>query len=75
MNFGIMQAEPSPTTGSFFKPQLMHSSGGNPGSSLSANCSNSNIIDERKTEWFEFSPPSRSDSVSGLSVMAPRVML
>ncbi|XP_057461699.1 probable WRKY transcription factor 20 isoform X1 [Actinidia eriantha] len=68
-----MKAEPSPTTGSFYKPQLMHSSGGNPDSSLAANCSNRNIIDERKTEWFEFRPPSRSDSVSGLSAMAPRI--
>ncbi|GFZ21932.1 WRKY family transcription factor family protein [Actinidia rufa] len=68
-----MKAEPSPTTGSFFKPQLMHSSGGNPGSSLAANCSYSNIVDERKTECFEFRPHSRSDSVSGLSAMAPMI--
>ncbi|XP_052178780.1 probable WRKY transcription factor 20 isoform X2 [Diospyros lotus] len=70
-----IKAEPSPTTGSFFKPQLMHFSSGTHGSggfSLAPNFSNGNITDEKKTGCFEFRPCSGSDSISGLPAVAPK---
>lgn len=66
-----IKAEPSPTTGSFFKPQIMQ---GGPGSSVAfsliSNSSNRNPYDERNSSHFEFKPHSGSTSVSGLSSVA-----
>lgn len=62
-----LQAEPSPTTGSFFNSQMMHGYGGSVSLSLSGNCSNSNSFDEQKSSCFEFKPHTGSNSVSGLS--------
>ncbi|XP_028103268.1 probable WRKY transcription factor 20 isoform X1 [Camellia sinensis] len=65
-----MKAEPSPTTGSFFKPQLMHWTGGTSGFSLATNSSNSDTIDEIKNGCFEFKPHAGSD-VSRLPAVTP----
>ncbi|KAM7498962.1 hypothetical protein LguiA_023376 [Lonicera macranthoides] len=58
-----IKAEPSPTTGSFFKPQMMNGSG----FSSTTNCSSRNTFGERSSSCFEFKPYSQSNSVSVLS--------
>ncbi|KAK2987084.1 hypothetical protein RJ640_004810 [Escallonia rubra] len=62
-----IKAEPSPTTGSFFKPQLMHGSGCYAPISLAPNCSGGSLSNERKSTNFEFKPHIGSNSVSGFS--------
>ncbi|KAA8523581.1 hypothetical protein F0562_010004 [Nyssa sinensis] len=64
-----LKAEPSPTTGSFSKPQLMHGPGGTAALSLTTNCSNGNTFDERKTSFFEFKPHTGSNFVPVLSLV------
>ncbi|KAI8557518.1 hypothetical protein RHMOL_Rhmol04G0016700 [Rhododendron molle] len=64
-----MKAEPSPTTGSYFRPQLMHFSGSSPGFSFAANSSTSTTVDESKTVGFEFKP--HAGSVSRLPAVTP----
>ncbi|KAA8527040.1 hypothetical protein F0562_008731 [Nyssa sinensis] len=59
-----MKAEPSPTTGSFSRPQLMHGTGRTSAFSLTTN---SITFDERKTSCFEFKPYAGTNTVSGLS--------
>ncbi|KAK3032474.1 hypothetical protein RJ639_037287 [Escallonia herrerae] len=61
------RAEPSPTTGSFFKPQLMHGSGCYAPISLAPNCSGGSLSKERKSTNFEFKPHVGSNSVPGFS--------
>ncbi|KAI9187492.1 hypothetical protein LWI28_028782 [Acer negundo] len=54
-----VKAEPSPTTGSFFKPQAVHASFGS--SAYSGNTACSNSLNERESSYFEFRPHSRSN--------------
>ncbi|KAH7544477.1 hypothetical protein JRO89_XS15G0172600 [Xanthoceras sorbifolium] len=56
-----VEAEPSPTTGSFFKPKTVHASFGSSAYSASTVCSNS--LNERESSCFEFRPHSRSNMV------------
>lgn len=60
------KAEPSPTTGSFFKPQMMHGYGGSTiFSSIINSCS---AMDGSSSGHFEFQPTSESNSAAGLSL-------
>ncbi|GMJ11543.1 hypothetical protein like AT4G26640 [Hibiscus trionum] len=53
------KVEPSPTTGSLFKPQAVHGSVASSAYSAAAMCSNA--IDERNSSCFEFRPHPRSN--------------
>ncbi|CAK9148848.1 unnamed protein product [Ilex paraguariensis] len=66
-----IKAEPSPTTGSFSKPQLMQGFGGTAAFSSTTNCSTSNTFDERKSSSFEFKFQTGFNYVSGLSSTGP----
>ncbi|XP_047341362.1 probable WRKY transcription factor 20 [Impatiens glandulifera] len=68
-----IKVEPSPTTGSFLKPQLMYFSGGASGLSLASNTSNRNPASEREVSHFQFKlpPPTQSNPLTGLSSAAP----
>ncbi|KAM3355707.1 putative WRKY transcription factor 20 [Capsicum galapagoense] len=59
-----IKAEPSPTTGSFSKFQLMQGSSGSAAFSLMRNCSSGNAYGETTGE-FEFEFPIGSSSTSG----------
>ncbi|KAL0399146.1 UNVERIFIED_CONTAM: putative WRKY transcription factor 20 [Sesamum radiatum] len=61
------EAEPSPTTGSFFKPQLMQGSGENAALSLQKHFSSGNTTDERTSSSFEFRFHTGANSTSGVS--------
>ncbi|KAK4484773.1 hypothetical protein RD792_007367 [Penstemon davidsonii] len=65
-----IKAEPSPTTGSFFKRQLMQGSGQNAAAlSLERICSNGNTVDERSSSSFEFKFQTGASSTSaGLGI-------
>ncbi|XVE50774.1 hypothetical protein DITRI_Ditri01bG0190100 [Diplodiscus trichospermus] len=54
-----VKVEPSPTTGSLFKPQAVHASVASSTYSATAVCSNA--FDERNTSCFEFRPHPRSN--------------
>ncbi|KAJ9551347.1 hypothetical protein OSB04_015392 [Centaurea solstitialis] len=62
-----MKAEPSPTTGSFFKSPLMQRSIGTAAFSLEANCSSRKTLDDSKSGFFEFRPHAQSTSVTQIS--------
>ncbi|KAI3456840.1 hypothetical protein Pfo_013503 [Paulownia fortunei] len=62
-----IKAEPSPTTGSFFKPQLMQGSSENAALSLEKNFSGGNTVDVRTSSSFEFRFHTGASSTSGLS--------
>ncbi|KAK4439724.1 putative WRKY transcription factor 20 [Sesamum alatum] len=62
-----IKAEPSPTTGSFFKPQLMQGSGENAALSLQKHFSSGNTTDERTSSSFEFRFHTGAITSSGLS--------
>ncbi|KAL2456647.1 putative WRKY transcription factor 20 [Forsythia ovata] len=64
-----IKAEPSPTTGSFFKSQLMQGSGESSALLLDKHCSGGNAIDQGTTSSFEFKFHSGSSSAPGLSSM------
>ncbi|KAF8414224.1 hypothetical protein HHK36_002224 [Tetracentron sinense] len=67
-----MKAEPSPTTGSFFKPQMMHGHAGSTTFSSRMESSNYNSYDKRSCTDFEFKPQIRSSSdPSSLAPLAP----
>nr|WGV38261.1 WRKY [Loropetalum chinense var. rubrum]WGV38262.1 WRKY [Loropetalum chinense var. rubrum] len=68
-----MKAEPSPTTGSFSKPQLTHGSIRSATFSSNTSCFNTNTFDERKSSFFEFKLHNRLNSVSGLPSVGPLV--
>ncbi|XP_057966277.1 probable WRKY transcription factor 20 isoform X2 [Malania oleifera] len=68
-----IKAEPSPTTGSFSKPQMLHGSVGLAPSLSNTNHSNGNTLDERKSSGFEFEPQIILNSSSGLSFVGPWV--
>ncbi|KAJ9562807.1 hypothetical protein OSB04_007967 [Centaurea solstitialis] len=59
-----IKAEPSPTTGSFFKPQRMQGSMSSTAFSLNANCSIAESLNDGDSSFFEFKPHT---SVSGFS--------
>ncbi|KAJ8427605.1 hypothetical protein Cgig2_020731 [Carnegiea gigantea] len=59
------KGEPSPTTGSFFKPQIMHSS--SCGSTFPSIINNSDTLDGSNSSGFEFKPDSGSFSAGGFS--------
>ncbi|XP_042007798.1 probable WRKY transcription factor 20 isoform X2 [Salvia splendens] len=63
-------AEPSPTTGSFFKPQLMQASGGNAAILLEKNFASGNAVEERTSSDFEFRFHTGVSTTSGLSSAA-----
>ncbi|KAJ4725222.1 putative WRKY transcription factor [Melia azedarach] len=56
-----VKAEPSPTTGSFIKPQRLHVSVGSSAYTASTVCSNT--LNERESSCFEFRPHSISNMV------------
>ncbi|GER32859.1 WRKY DNA-binding protein 2 [Striga asiatica] len=60
-------AEPSPTTGSFFKRQWTHGSGENAALLIEKNVSSGNCVDERMSSSFEFRFQTGASSTSGLS--------
>ncbi|KAH9625701.1 hypothetical protein KSS87_015140 [Heliosperma pusillum] len=60
------KGEPSPTTGSFFKPQMMHNSPRDSSPFLPA-MSNSNALDVGQSSSFEFKPNAGSFSMGGFS--------
>ncbi|KVI02275.1 probable WRKY transcription factor 20 [Cynara cardunculus var. scolymus] len=62
-----MKAEPSPTTGSFFKSSLMQRSIGTAAYSLEANCSARKALDDSNSGFFEFRPHSQSTSATQIS--------
>ncbi|CAA0832442.1 Probable WRKY transcription factor 20 [Striga hermonthica] len=62
-----IKAEPSPTTGSFFKRQWMHGSGENAALLIQKNVSSANCVDERMSSSFEFRFQTGASSTSGLS--------
>ncbi|KAI3466442.1 hypothetical protein Pfo_023105 [Paulownia fortunei] len=62
-----IKAEPSPTTGSFFKPSFMQGSGETAAPSLEKNCTSKNNVDVRASSNFEFKFHVGSTSASGLS--------
>lgn len=62
-----MQAEPSPTTGSFFKPQLMQASGDNAAVLLERSFSSGNTVDEKTSSGFEFRFHTGVNTTSGFS--------
>ncbi|CAI9784105.1 unnamed protein product [Fraxinus pennsylvanica] len=64
-----IKAEPSPTTGSVFKSQLMQGSGGSTALSLDKHCSSGNAIDQGTSSSFEFKFHSGSSSALRLSSM------
>ncbi|CAI0437411.1 unnamed protein product [Linum tenue] len=57
-----VKAEPSPTTGSFIKPQTVH--GSFLSNSYSATAVSSDTFGERASSFFEFRPPSISNMTS-----------
>jgi hypothetical protein len=61
--FFILQAEPSPTTGSFIKSQLMHGLVGSAPYPVTTVCSNTNTFSERNSNFFEFKPHATSNMV------------
>ncbi|XP_042010284.1 probable WRKY transcription factor 20 isoform X1 [Salvia splendens] len=65
-----IKAEPSPTTGSFFKPQLMQASGGNAAILLEKNFASGNAVEERTSSDFEFRFHTGVSTTSGLSSAA-----
>lgn len=69
-----MQAEPSPTTGSFFNSQLMQGSGENAALLLEKKFSSGNTVDERASSSFEFRFHTGANSTSGLSSIGMSVM-
>nr|WCL15196.1 WRKY13013 [Atractylodes chinensis] len=62
-----MKAEPSPTTGSFFKSTLMQSSIGTAAYSLVANCSARKTLDDSNSGYFEFRPHTQATSFTPIS--------
>ncbi|PIA58143.1 hypothetical protein AQUCO_00500231v1 [Aquilegia coerulea] len=64
-----MKAEPSPTTGTFNKPQIMYDSVVSDGFSSPRDSCNSNAYDGISSGTFEFKPHVRSSLGSGLSSM------
>ncbi|XP_022886587.1 probable WRKY transcription factor 20 [Olea europaea var. sylvestris] len=68
-----IKAEPSPTTGSFFKPHLMQGNGETSVLPLENNCSGGNSIDERMPSNFEFNFHTGSSCASGLSSKGPMI--
>nr|AKM77630.1 WRKY transcription factor 3 [Osmanthus fragrans] len=64
-----IKAEPSPTTGSFFKSQLMQGAGERAALSLDKHCSGGNAIDQGTSSSFEFNFRSGCTSAPGLSSM------
>ncbi|CAI9787789.1 unnamed protein product [Fraxinus pennsylvanica] len=62
-----IKAEPSPTTGSFFKPHLMQGYGETSALPLGKKCPGGNISDERMPSSFEFNFHAGSSCASGLS--------
>lgn len=62
-----VKAEPSPTTGSFFKSPLMQRSIGSATFSLDANSSARKTVDENNSGFFEFRPHAQPTSVPQIS--------
>ncbi|KAL2466925.1 putative WRKY transcription factor 20 [Abeliophyllum distichum] len=62
-----IKAEPSPTTGSLFRPHLMQGYGGTWALPLEKSCSGGNSNDERIPNSFEFNFRTGSSCASGLS--------
>lgn len=69
-----MQAEPSPTTGSFFKPQLMQASGDNVAVLLERSFTSGNTVDEKSSSGFEFRFHTGVSTTSGFSSAGMSVM-
>ncbi|XP_068338494.1 probable WRKY transcription factor 20 [Pyrus communis] len=59
-----MKAEPSPTTGSFLKPQMVYGSLSSTTYPATTVCSDFNTSDERNSGSFEFKPHARSNMVT-----------
>lgn len=59
----ILQAEPSPTTGSFMKPQAVHGPASSAAHPVTTVCTNTNSFNERNPSCFEFKPHATSNMV------------
>ncbi|CAB4277924.1 unnamed protein product [Prunus armeniaca] len=59
-----MKAEPSPTTGSFLKPQMVYGSLSSTTYSANTMCSDFDTFDERNSGSFEFKPHAGSNMVT-----------
>ncbi|CAA3013130.1 probable WRKY transcription factor 20 isoform X1 [Olea europaea subsp. europaea] len=68
-----IKAEPSSTTGSLFKSQLMQGSGGITALSLGKHCSSGNAIDQGTSSSFKFKFHSGSSSAPQLSSMGAAI--
>ncbi|XP_026392855.1 WRKY transcription factor SUSIBA2-like isoform X1 [Papaver somniferum] len=66
-----MKAEPSPTTGTFFKHHIMHDSAFSDTFPVPRNTSNNSTFDERSFGDFEFKPHVRSSLGSVVSSFGP----
>lgn len=64
--FISFQGEPSPTTGSFFKPQMMQGSSGG-SMTFPSVINSSNPLDGTQSSGFEFKPNPGSYSLGGFS--------
>ncbi|XP_076953924.1 putative WRKY transcription factor 20 [Bidens hawaiensis] len=62
-----IKAEPSPTTGSFFKSSLMQGSSGTAAFSLEANCIAKKSLDDSNSGFFEFRPHTQTTKVQQFS--------
>ncbi|KAJ7960873.1 putative WRKY transcription factor [Quillaja saponaria] len=58
-----MKVEPSPTTGSFTKPRMLHGSVASATFPVTTGCSDTNILKDRKSSFFEFKLHGRFDMV------------
>lgn len=67
--FLVLQAEPSPTTGSFLKPQMVYGSLSSTTYSATTMCSDFDTFDERNSGSFEFKPHAGSNMVISLSIV------
>ncbi|KAG2678200.1 hypothetical protein I3760_12G132500 [Carya illinoinensis] len=56
-------AEPSPTTGSFMKPQAVHGPASSAAHPVTTVCTNTNSFNERNPSCFEFKPHATSNMV------------
>lgn len=73
LHFFVLQAEPSPTTGTFFKHHIMHDSAFSDTFPVPRNTSNNSTFDERSFGDFEFKPHVRSSLGSVVSSFGPMV--
>ncbi|XP_040988036.1 probable WRKY transcription factor 20 isoform X2 [Juglans microcarpa x Juglans regia] len=60
---GLIWAEPSPTTGSFIKPKVVHGAVGSATHLVTTVCTNTDTFNERNSSCFKFEPHATSNMV------------